>query len=206
MRDPFPIPPIPFLSRAVQPFADKCSLHALPLHIHEVLFAVGLYTFVHVVLSPWISDRWFPSYYPSATLRSKRVSWNSHVVSLVQSVLVNTLSLWVMAVDQERKSMDWEQRIWGYTGATGMVQSFALGYFVWDLAVTALNVDVFGLGLLAHAVSAMLVYLFSFVSWLEEQSLCYITCRTGSNKQLHRDRSSTTMAASSSSTNYQPLS
>ena len=48
MRDYFPIPPIPALSRAVQPLADKYNFPTLPLHIHEVLFAAGLYTVVHL--------------------------------------------------------------------------------------------------------------------------------------------------------------
>jgi len=162
MRDPFPIPAIPSLSRAVQPWADKYGLPTLPLHIHEVLAAALLYTYIHVVVSPWISMKWFPSYYPR-TSRAKRINWDAHVVSLIQSLLINAMALWVMFFDEERKNMDWEQRIWGYTGAAGLVQAFAAGYFVWDLIVTLLYIDVFGLGLLAHAVSALLVYSFGFV-------------------------------------------
>ena len=164
MRDYFPIPPIPALSRAVQPLADKYNFPTLPLHIHEVLFAAGLYTYVHLVVSPWASRRWFPSHYP--TERGRRVNWDSHVVSLVQSVLINTMALLVMFFDTERQAMDREQRIWGYTGAAGLVQAFAAGYFVWDLVVTLLYIDVFGLGLLAHASCALAVYAFGFVSRL----------------------------------------
>lgn len=162
MRDPFPIPVIPALSRAVQPWADRLELSTLPLHVHEVLFSALLYTFVQVVVSPWISSRWFPSYYPK-TSRGKKISWDSHVVSLIQSLLINALALWVMFFDEERKNMDWEQRIWGYSGAMGLVQAFAAGYFVWDLTVSLIYIDVFGLGLLAHAVSALLVYSLGFV-------------------------------------------
>lgn len=68
-----------------------------------------------------------------------------------------------MVVDQERKSMNAEERIWGYTGAAGMVQALAAGYFVWDLCVTSTNLDVFGLGTLAHAIAALLVYTLGFV-------------------------------------------
>jgi len=162
MRDYFPIPPIPALSRAVQPLADRYNLPTLPLHVHEVLFAAGLYTYVHLVVSPWISRRWFPSYYPTA--RGKRANWDSHVVSLFQSVLINAMALWVIFFDEERKAMDWEQRIWGYTGSAGLVQAFAAGYFVWDLFVTLIYFDVFGIGVLAHALSALAVYSFGFVS------------------------------------------
>ncbi|KAG7101559.1 putative TLC domain-containing protein C17A2.02c like [Verticillium longisporum] len=67
-----------------------------------------------------------------------------------------------MFVDEERREMDWQARIWGYTGAVGMIQALAAGYFLWDLVVTSLNMDVFGPGTLAHAVSALLVYSFGF--------------------------------------------
>lgn len=68
-----------------------------------------------------------------------------------------------MLVDKERSNMNWEERIWGYTGAAGMIQALAAGYFVWDLVVTSLNFDVFGLGTLAHAVAALIVYSLGFV-------------------------------------------
>jgi hypothetical protein len=174
MRDPFPIPPIPALSKAVQPWADKYGFTSLPLHIHEVAGFVLFYTFVQTVVSPVLSTRLFPRYYP-ANDRAKKANWDSHVVSLVQSVLVNGMALWVMTVDEERKTMDWQQRIWGYTGACGLIQSMAAGYFIWDLVMTALHIDVFGLGLLAHAVSALSVYSFGFVSVLLEPLRGYIS-------------------------------
>lgn len=60
--------------------------------------------------------------------------------------------------------MDWQERLWGYSGGSAMIQALAAGYFVWDLFVTAANVNIFGLGMLAHAISAVLVYSFGFVS------------------------------------------
>jgi hypothetical protein len=162
MRDPFPFPPIPALSKAVEPLAERLAMPTLPLHVHEVLAAALLYTFTQVVVSPVLSNWLFPQFYPRHH-RAKKANWDTHVVSLVQSVLINALALWVMAFDEERKAMDYEQRVWGYTGACGLVQALAMGYFVWDLGVTLLNLDIFGLGLLAHAISALAVYTFGFV-------------------------------------------
>lgn len=133
----------------------------LPQHIHEVIGAALLYTFVHLVISPWISNKYFKEHYP--TDRGKRASWDSHIVSLFQSTLICIVALWVMWTDEERASMDWQARIWGYTGASGLVQSLAAGYFLWDLCITLCFLDVFGLGLLAHAVSALSVYSFGYV-------------------------------------------
>lgn len=56
------------------------------------------------------------------------------------------------------------ERVWGYTGASGMVQGFAAGYFLWDLAICAGSVDVHGPGALLHAASALAVSLLGFVS------------------------------------------
>lgn len=161
MRDPFAFLQIPALSQAVQPYADKYHLPVLPLHIHEALAAALFYTFVHIVVSPWISNKYFPSYYPKS--RGKKANWDSHVVSLVQSVLINAVALAYIFVDEERKGMNWMERIWGYTGSSGLVQSMAVGYFLWDLITTLLFIDVFGLGVLAHAVSALTVYSFGYV-------------------------------------------
>lgn len=163
MIDPFPIPPIPWLSRAVQPFADYANFPTLPLHIHEVLLSFGLYTFINIYLAPLISNALFPVRYNKLS-RDRKVSWDVHVVSLFQSCTINGLALWVMFADEERKNMDWEQRVWGYTGASGMIQGLATGYFLWDLMVTIRYVDLFGYGMLAHAVSALCVFSFGFVS------------------------------------------
>ena len=95
------------------------------------------------------------------------------MVSLCQSLMINALALWVMWADEDRKNMDWVQRVWGYTGAAGMIQGLAAGYFLWDLMVTVQNAKLFGYGMLAHAFSAMLVFSFGFVSKrLSLASLC----------------------------------
>ena len=45
-----------------------------------------------------------------------------------------------------------------------MVQGLATGYFLWDLMISLVNVKLFGPGMLAHAVSALVVFSFGFVS------------------------------------------
>jgi TLC domain len=163
MLDPFPIPPSPWLSKAVQPFSDYFSLTTLPLHIHEVLIAFLGYTFINIYVAPVISIWLFPIKYPRLS-PEKKMNWDVHVVSLCQSTLITGLALWVMFVDEERKNMDWKERVWGYTGAAGMIQGLAAGYFLWDLMITIQHVDSFGPGMLAHAFSALTVFSFGFVS------------------------------------------
>ena len=166
MRDPFPIPPPEPLVRVVKPLADALSLSTLPLHAHEVLFALGLYTFTCTVVSPWISNIFYPQRYKALNHRTK-VSWDVHVVSFVQSCIICSLSLYIILFDEDRKTWRgadaWEKRIWGYSGATGLCQSFALGYFLWDLIMCTWRVDIFGWGMLAHAVSAVSVFALGYV-------------------------------------------
>lgn len=163
MHDFFPLAPIPWLSRAIEPLTDKLGWTTLPLHIHEVLFSFLLYTFIDLYAAPRISTWLFPVKYPQLSA-DKRKNWNVHVVSLAQSTLVNSLALYVMFYDEERKQMDWQQRVWGYTGAMGLVQGFAAGYFLWDLMITIRHWHLFGIGMLAHAICALIVYFSAFVS------------------------------------------
>ncbi|KAL2684923.1 hypothetical protein Neosp_006016 [[Neocosmospora] mangrovei] len=93
---------------------------------------------------------------------------------MVQSCLINGLAIWVMFTDNEIKNMTWEERIWGYTGAAGFIQALAAGYFLWDLIVTSLNLDVFGLGTLAHAIAALLVYSLGFRPFLNYYACVFI--------------------------------
>ena len=167
MLDPFPIPPPPWLVSTIKPFADALNLHTLPLHAHEVLSAVAFYTFCAALFSPWISTLLFPRVYPKMSRRGK-VNWDVHVVSFIQALIINGLSLYIIWFDEERKAWrsgeEWDSRIWGYYGVGGLCQSFALGYFLWDLFMCSMHVDVFGFGMLAHAVSAVAVFGLGYVS------------------------------------------
>lgn len=85
---------------------------------------------------------------------------------MLQSLLINTAALWVMFTDQERKDMNNSsvERIYGYTGASGLIQALATGYFLWDFVVSARYLKIFGPGILAHAVTALCVFSLGFVS------------------------------------------
>jgi len=129
MHDPFLRAPA-FLSRAIQPLADYLSFTTLPLHIHEVLLSALAYQLINTYVSPFLSSRLFPRTYPHLNARTK-INWDVHVVSLFQSVFVCALALWTMAVDEERKDMNWRGRVWGYTGAGGA----AAGVCEWVFSV-----------------------------------------------------------------------
>lgn len=202
MQDPFFVQPIPWLVKWSTPWCDLLRLPSLPMHIHEVLIAALLYSVIFYPISPIVSNLLAKKSY--ATLpRKRQLNWDAHVVSMVQSLLISGLAVWVMVVDGDRRQMDRQERVWGYTGASAMIQALAAGYFLWDFFVTATNLDVFGLGTLAHAVAALFVYALGFVSssccWRTECGCALLTC-SPSGRLL------TTMPALSSSGSFLRLS
>lgn len=166
MKDPFPLAPPPALINLTKPLADALSLPTLPLHIHEVLFAFALYTWIGAVASPLLSRYFVPEKYNNLNKRT-RINWDVHVVSFFQSIIVCAMSLYVMYADKERSEIapreHWEERVWEYTGLSGMLQSFALGYFLWDFIQCSWHLDIFGWGMLAHAISALSVFALGYV-------------------------------------------
>ncbi|PQE07490.1 hypothetical protein CJF30_00007226 [Rutstroemia sp. NJR-2017a BBW] len=149
-----PFPPCSFLATAIYPIAEILNLRSLPLHIHEVVLALFFYTFLNFFAPSAISSFLFPNIYPTLP-RQTKISWNIPFVSLIQSILICTLALCVRYQDTERWSMDWRGRLWGYTGAGGIVQAFSAGYFLWDLGVNIVHFDILGWSSMLHAICAL---------------------------------------------------
>jgi hypothetical protein len=104
MLDPLPLRSPPWLQKLSAPVSEYFNIPTLAPHIHEVLFAFGLYQFTFVYLSPVVSTLLFPNSYPKLSTRN-RINWDVHVVSFLQSVLVCGLAFYVMANDTDRKSV-----------------------------------------------------------------------------------------------------
>ena len=162
MIDPLPYP-LTLIQSSTQPIADLLSLKTLPLHAHEVFLSFTAYYLMDVFLAPRLSTKFFAKTYSSLPTRTK-INWNIRVVSTIQAIFICGLAFWTIVTDEERKNMNLEERIWGYTGAVGMTQAFAAGYFMWDVKISAVNVGILGWGSLAHAVSALLITSLGFVS------------------------------------------
>lgn len=161
MLDPFP-PPAAWLRSLSEPLAQYFNLPAISDHIHEVVAAFAVYQLIHWYVSPRLSSWLAPGFYPHFNRRT-RINWDVHVVSLIQSTLVNAVALWVMFSDQERKSMNSAERVYGYTGATALILALATGYFMYDLIVSAWYVKIFGVGMVFHGLSALWVFSLGFV-------------------------------------------
>ncbi|CZT08110.1 related to DUF887 domain protein [Rhynchosporium graminicola] len=160
MLDPF-FAPIPILTETARPLCEYLSLQSLPLHIHEIFFAFGFYHIIFEYLAPPLSSYFLPKQYIKLSSESK-LRWNMHCASMVQSCTITLLALWTIDSDDERRNMNLDARMWGYTGAGALVQALATGYFLFDLVVMIRHLDVFGLGMLAHATSCLITYTLGF--------------------------------------------
>lgn len=160
MRDPIPSPPQ--LIQLSKPLAEKLGLTTLPYHVHEILLGFLGYHFILHVLSPGLSQLVCPQAYKAFNKRT-RLNWDIHWVSMVQALFINTAALWVIFKDEQRHEMDWKARLWGYTPASGMVQGFAAGYFLWDLQISSQYINLSGPSALLHAIGALAITCIGFV-------------------------------------------
>ena len=161
MLDPL-IPPSA-LVQTLHPLSSSLHLKTFPLHAHEILISWASYHVIGSTVAPIVSKWLFPESYPSWSAKT-RLNWNARLVSLIQSSFISSVALYVILNDRERKDTDWKGRIWGYTGAQGMVQGFAAGYFLWDIVVSVRYLEIFGPGSLVHALSAFCITMLGFVS------------------------------------------
>ncbi|KAF1986095.1 DUF887-domain-containing protein [Aulographum hederae CBS 113979] len=168
------IPPPSPLLRLTRPLASTLGLSTLPHHLHEALLSTLLYSSLFL-LSPRLSTYLAPRTYPRLT-RPQRVSWDTHVVSFVQSVVVCGMAVYTIWVDPTREGGGggWRGRLWGYSGMAGTVQGMAMGYFVWDCAVSAMYMGTLGGSSLVHAVAALVVTLIGFRPFANYYGLNFI--------------------------------
>ncbi|PSN73049.1 DUF887-domain-containing protein [Corynespora cassiicola Philippines] len=171
MRDPIPAPAA--LVDLARPFAEKWSLTTLPYHAHEVLLGFVGYHFILHVASPALSRLICPKVYHGFNRRT-RLNWDIHWVSMIQALFINTAALYVIFSDPQRKEMDWKGRLWGYTPASGMVQGFAAGYFLWDLQVSTQYIALSGPSALLHAIGALAVTCIGFKPFANYYGLSFV--------------------------------
>jgi hypothetical protein len=169
----FFVQPCPSLLGPLQTWAEslaaKSDLVSLPQHIHQVVAAFVAYQAIYLVVSPAFSRRLVPGIYNSLNKRTK-INWDVHIVSFVQSIFICALALWGMVTDHDRQAAGNDPRdegklyrVFGYTVTGGAVQGYATGYFVWDLMISVYHAEIMGIGFVAHAISALVVFSLGFV-------------------------------------------
>jgi hypothetical protein len=157
------LPPVPALQILVKPFADALGLATLSLHVHEILYATIFYFAIFTVVAPIISKSIISDRYEAFDFKTS-LKFRIQCVSLVQSIFISSLALWVMLNDQHWKSVSTpEGRIWDCDGLWGSVQAFATGYFVYDLLLNLRYIKLLGLAMTLHGSSCLTIYMLGFV-------------------------------------------
>lgn len=157
--------------------SDTLGLTKIPPHIPTILWSFAGFTFVHLVLAPWICSRWFPVAYGTKSRATKNnwlVLWHwdiiiadfgflddraIHVVSQVHSIIIVAgafYSIWTETPDRKA------DRFYGWSNTTGFVHGIAVGYFLWDSLDAIVNYVDFGF--VVHGIACLLVYVLTYVS------------------------------------------
>lgn len=148
-----------------QPYADAAGLPYLPVHIPTILRSAIFWfslQFLSSGLSPWL----LPRTIKPLPVRS-RLNWDFHVVSFVHSSIIAPLALyfWIYGVP----GVD---RVGGYDFAIGQLYAFSLGFFIWDIYVSARYE---GLLFIMHGVLAATGMVFVFRPMLMTSGLSFVT-------------------------------
>jgi hypothetical protein len=179
MLDPF-APPA-WIRSAVEPLTHTLHLHTLTLHLHELLFSYAVYVLINSFLAPYVSARLLATTYAQFSSRTK-LQWNLHVTSFVNAVFLSISIPYILYADRDRLNSTWEERLWGYTGAGGLVQALGAGYFLWDVQVCFTNVATLGVLDLLHAVVGLCISILGFVC----PKLKLLPCLRSANKHTQR--------------------
>lgn len=86
-----------------------------------------------------------------------------HGTSLINALFLSIAATYVLASDGDLVTDSWEDRLWNYTGACGMVQAFGVGYFLWDLQVCIVHFDLLSWENLVHAIVAVIITMLGYV-------------------------------------------
>ncbi|CUM48793.1 TLC domain-containing protein [Debaryomyces fabryi] len=139
-----------------RPFPETTTI-PLFAHWHEIMGSFLMYVMIQK-LSPMVSSRLFGKSYTQLNFKTK-TNFDIHVVSMVQCVIS------ILALIPMWNHPTWKNRITDPASAVlvyypygGFVSSITVGYFVWDLVVCFKYMNLFGVGFLVHAVSALVVF------------------------------------------------
>lgn len=143
----------------------------LPLALVSLTFWVALH-FASILVTPLV----YPPY--KKLPKRTRIQWHVHFVALVHATIITPLAAaqwYAVRADGGLNGGSHPlavNRIYGYTQEVGNVYAIALGYFAWDVVVSALF-D--GPAFIAHGVVAMLAFTFVYVSSCFYETLCTYT-------------------------------
>lgn len=129
------------LVKWAQPFCTQYGFKHLAPYLPTVLASLSFWLSLQY-LSAKVSPRLFPQTF--ANLRhSTKVSWHVHFVALAHACIITPMAarMWYKVYEQggmEGNHPLARNRTYGFDHEAAQVYAVALGYFVWDLVVSAL--------------------------------------------------------------------
>ncbi|PPQ65311.1 hypothetical protein CVT24_011438 [Panaeolus cyanescens] len=136
--------------------SETLGLTKFPPYLSTFYWALFTFTFIHLVVSPIVSKRFFPTAF-GAKGRLARNTWSIHVVSQIHVLVVVPAALW--CISNEKPGRD-QERAFGWDNNAGYVLAISAAYFVWDALDAMINfIDP---GFVAHGIACCAIYTMSF--------------------------------------------
>ncbi|GMM44413.1 Tda4 protein [Pichia kluyveri] len=142
----------PFL--ALRPFPENPS-NQLIEHWHEIVFFT---IFFHVIMliAPIINSKYFGKFYDDLKTNDPmtKINYDIRIVGIIQSTISALVCIPMFAHPQF-----WENPVRGSYPFAGLIASFIIGYFIWDLIYCCIGYySIFGIEYLFHAAGALFVF------------------------------------------------
>ncbi|KAF8809091.1 hypothetical protein BYT27DRAFT_7188174 [Phlegmacium glaucopus] len=136
--------------------SETLGLTKFPPYLPTFFSAFLSFLFIHQVIAPYFSARYFPVAFASKK-RLARNTWSIHVVSQFHVLVVVPTALWcILHENPEHES----NRAFGWDDKAGYVHAIACGYFLWDMLDSMINsIDS---GFVAHGTACFMIYFMSF--------------------------------------------
>ncbi|KAK9766046.1 hypothetical protein K7432_005166 [Basidiobolus ranarum] len=144
---------------ASEAFFGQFGLPKLAYHWPTLLIS-ALTCQVIFYVSNIVSPLLFPKTFENLK-GAKRLNWNIHVVSLVNCIVICVLAYplhWDPVVAQDK--------LFGYSNATGETYAVASGYFLWDTIFHLSHLKDFGLGFAIHGIASFCLGISSYRPYL----------------------------------------
>jgi len=133
------------------------GLTKIPPYLPTFYWSFFAFLFIHQVIAPYFSARYFPSAYASKGRLARNV-WSIHVVSQVHVLIIVPYALWCILHDSPERLSN---PAFGWDEKAGYLHAIACGYFLWDALDAIINfVDA---GFVAHGIACFAIFFLTYV-------------------------------------------
>lgn len=160
---------------------EYLNLPGLPPHLPLVLLSAIFYQCVYSFVAPllWsVLEATDPNSSPRETIRS--VYFFNNIVSVTQSFINSVLAVYLLSHPEFRDGLTPNEMALGYHKETARVLAVSMGYFVYHLIGTWMQIGHHGINMVLHAVCALFAVSLGYVSFrcLVQQIRNFISARS----------------------------